>query len=648
MFLALIFWSGSGRGGGKGGNSGDWWGASGREVFVALEAGEARFFLRTRKKAGPCRVSGVGGRFEGELCELGVRGWKEFRGWVPRGRFQIRSGGGLTKERKKRARGEEVLSPAKGWSYQEGARVPRFHGEGGGSGAQWKGDLFHWGRGRWELCLELVAKEEVRKGVEGLGGGKGAGGLMRVPSLRIPLPEGLEVSSLWPPGELAWKKEGKVLVLDLGPAGLREGDRSWVSLSLGMLGAAPSRRILPAGWAEEPASRARGAGTKGIWGLGSAGGYGGRSAGGSAGLDLMALPLLVDRLLAATPKDPRDRGDFLRVFPGGHRLWTHGEFDLPLALGRAARLLGRADVLELAQLSARHVFGRDLGDGAAGRALLPAQHSGRHGGDRIQPGHVFLQGALGLALCSGDRAFLAFLHRVGAELRGRVLSREWRPKALRDLAWPLLAFESAHRVWEAEGSFGRASRLILEALDRAWDRPRGGFAFPEDRNEEEHKAFRPLWIEGGLLVPGLCMAGARGRPLARSLLRRLKRDFHRLGLRRDPFARALASGRGPWRRAGGRLAGKRDPLAEAWVLEGLWRLEGRGGRALARRARQCLAHILRGFRAPPEVQAGLGRAWDPATRLAIALQASWVRASLEAGLSGSPGLHPRSPSPSDK
>jgi hypothetical protein len=280
--------------------------------------------------------------------------------------------------------------------------------------------------------------------------------------------------------------------------------------------------------------------------------------------------------------------------------------------------------------------------------LLPARHSKRHGGGRVEPGHVFFQGSLGLALCSGDRSFLSFLHKVGLELQGRVLSPEWKPQALRDLAWPLLAFESAHQVWKAEGIFGKASEKVLEALDRVWDGSRGGFAFPESRNEEEGIAFRPLWIEGGLLIPALLMARSRGRPLARALLKKLKKNLIRLGLRGDPFPRAQASGKGAWRKRGGAFSGKRDPLGEAWVLEGLWRLEARGGREISRRSQACLSHILRGFRSDPKVQENLGFTWDPATRLAIALQASWIREILKEGINESPNPHPKSPSPSDR
>ncbi|GEM_PF-2570438 len=588
-------------------------------VFVSLEAGEARFFLQTRQKAGPCRVRGQGGKFfVGELCTLGIRGWKEYRGEVPKGWFRILGGGGGTAAFRIRAK---QLPPAEGWSYREGLRIPRFHLEGGGEALRWRGDLYRWGKSRFELCLEITARKK----------NWGAGETQTLAPLRIPLPRGSEVSFLRPPSELGWKREGSSLLLDPGPAQLREGDRTWVLIGLGMAGSSPSRKILPSEMRDQLRSTRLGLGKNSFLRFGR------------AALDLQAFPFLVGKLLMAAPPAPEDRGDFPRVFPDGGRVWTHGEFDLPFALWEAALLLRRKDVLRLAHLSARHIFGRDLGDGAGGRSLLPAQHSGRHGGDRIQPGHVFLQGALGLALSSGDRSFLGFLHLVAKELKGWVLSPEWNPKALRDLAWPLLAFEMAQRVWKAEGCFGKSSEAVLHALDRAWDDVRGGFSFPESRNEEEQKAFRPLWIEGGLLVPALALAKLRGHPLARRLLRRIKKDFHRLGLRRDPFIRAQASGNGPWRKVGGRLSVTQDPLAQAWVLEGIQRLGMGGGKALTHHAHECLSNILRSFRGSPKARKASGPFWDPATRLAIALQASWIRASLEKGLSGSPDPRPKSP-----
>ena len=582
----------------------------GKELF-SLDAGEARFFLRTSLGEGSCRARGPGGSFEGELCPTGIRGWKEFRGRVPRGRFVLSPGG------KKRAEPRKTEGPGKGWAYAEGRLVPRFRLQGGEGAWRWRGDLYRWRKDAWELCLEVHRREE---------GPEAGGAKVGEELLRIPLARGLQVSRIHPAGELRWRREGDFLVLDPGPAGLRPGDRSWVCLGLGMGGSLPARRMLPMGalaFATPPLPR-----------------RGSPVGAGDGGLDLGALSLLVDRLVAGTPREPPVRGDFPRVYPGGKSLWTHGEFDLPLGLGRAAGLLKRRDALELAQLAARHVFGRDLGEGPEGRSLLPAMHSGLHGGDRVEPGHVFLQGALVLALCAADRAFLAFLHRVGEALRSRVLSLEWRPKALRDLAWPLLAFETADLLWRAEGTFGEAAERVLRALERNWDLRRGGFLLPETWNEEERRAVRPLWIEGGLLVPGLLLGKARGRRRARELLRRVKRDFRRLGLGRNPCARAQAVGSGAWRGMGGAGAGGRDPLGEAWTLEGVWGLEAREGRWTPRRARACLRRVLQLFGKGPK--AG-GLRWDPATRLAIALQASWIRESLRRGLSGSPGLRRGSP-----
>ncbi|MBM4015705.1 MAG: hypothetical protein FJ293_12180 [Planctomycetes bacterium] len=212
---------------------------------------------------------------------------------------------------------------------------------------------------------------------------------------------------------------------------------------------------------------------------------------------------------------PAQRLDDRGCYPLADGDFANGEYDLGgslLELGQAAR---DAAWLAVGAELARHTldWDRTHEPGRTVPAGLFAQHGRDHASGRVEAGHQWIGGALGLARCSGDLAAFAAARTTVAALAGwRVTQPERFDGPERRLAWPL------HAALDLDAALGepsaRAFAAELVAAFAARRHPEGFI----DGDRRPVAGGRALWVNSwvslGISVTALERAARRGHPAA--------------------------------------------------------------------------------------------------------------------------------------
>jgi len=223
----------------------------------------------------------------------------------------------------------------------------------------------------------------------------------------------------------------------------------------------------------------------------------------------------------ARPQRLDDRGCYR--MEGGD--FANGEYDLGGSLLWLGNALGDATWLATGETLARHSLDWDR-TGEEGKEIPPglfAQHGRDHASGRVEAGHQWVGGALGVARATGDLAALEAAHATVAALatwRSRDPTRFAGPE--RRVAWPLCA---ALGVADATGS--EAALTLARDLVGAT----GGRLLPDGFVDGDRRPFprgERLWVNSwvslGITVDALARAGTLLRdPAAHEAALRLAR-----------------------------------------------------------------------------------------------------------------------------
>jgi hypothetical protein len=223
-----------------------------------------------------------------------------------------------------------------------------------------------------------------------------------------------------------------------------------------------------------------------------------------SGRDLrLALREAAERLPPAP--GPRGRGDFVRGVDGA--TITNLEFDTTLGLLRLALAEEDAALLGRAWDAARHLVDVDLDP----RSGLPFRHGRDHRSAPPEPGHVWIEGLLGVGCVFADRDLIDSALGIGRALAGRARGRP-RPEGpfdrLRDDAWPLSELEGLLAFADLPPLREAADVLAAELLSR-WDPAFGCFAYGEAETSNPGVRRDRLWVSLGIAVPALTRHAAR-------------------------------------------------------------------------------------------------------------------------------------------
>jgi hypothetical protein len=189
----------------------------------------------------------------------------------------------------------------------------------------------------------------------------------------------------------------------------------------------------------------------------------------------------------------RGQGDFQR----GNDEVTNLEFDTILALIRCAIGLQDEHAWLMAQRSMRHFLDRDLDR----RTGLPFRHGLRHRSVAPDPGHVWLQGLLWVALLTADDAALVTACEVAHALALQSPVAKGRFERARDYAWPLLEME-ALLTFHSTMRLTAAANRHAAAIAGRFDPLANTFRFGEGELGGEVYLER-AWLTAGLVIPAL-------------------------------------------------------------------------------------------------------------------------------------------------
>ncbi|MSR48102.1 MAG: hypothetical protein EXS13_13765 [Planctomycetes bacterium] len=189
--------------------------------------------------------------------------------------------------------------------------------------------------------------------------------------------------------------------------------------------------------------------------------------------------------------------------------FANGEYDLGgslLALGMAE---GEASWIAVGEALARHTLDWDQTherDGSAPAGLF-AQHGRDHSSGKVEAGHQWIGGALGLARATGDLAAFEAARTTVAALAGwrsRQPDRFAGPE--RRLAWPLRA---AVELWQATAA-EPAQAFARELCDALAGRQQGDGFIDGDRRPFTGgpRLWVNSWVSLGITVDAMARAGA--------------------------------------------------------------------------------------------------------------------------------------------
>jgi len=197
--------------------------------------------------------------------------------------------------------------------------------------------------------------------------------------------------------------------------------------------------------------------------------------------------------------------------------FANGEYDLGGSLLWLGAALGDATWLAAGETLARHSLDWDR-TGEEGKEIPPglfAQHGRDHASGRVEAGHQWIGGALGVARATGDLAALEAAHATVAALatwRRRDPPRFAGPE--RRVAWPLFASIGVAEATGDEAAVALARELVGATGDRALaDGFLDGDRRPFPRGE---RLWVNSWVTLGITVDALARAGTLLRDPAAS------------------------------------------------------------------------------------------------------------------------------------
>jgi exo-rhamnogalacturonan lyase-like protein len=200
---------------------------------------------------------------------------------------------------------------------------------------------------------------------------------------------------------------------------------------------------------------------------------------------------------------PRDFGDW----PLGAGAFGNLEFDGGLGFLLGWLRTGDRRWLDEARASLRHWRDVDVAWSDAGPGL-PKMHGPDHG-DRLDCGHVWLEGALLDGLVSGDPWALEAAESVHEGLLGEIAADPATASIERGLGWTLFSICGGRTLAESP-RFARRDADVRRALVDSLVRAEGGRGYlvlrPDEGESRRRTARANPWVTLGITLEGACRA----------------------------------------------------------------------------------------------------------------------------------------------